>query len=150
MRRDMSIRMLRHVIPCTKGYTSWAFSFHGDATYFVREALDLHGKLSMSYKKEHDLPRVIGTSGVLEPKFTTIIPGWYCVHGDVPSIERIITAFEKLIALGFFRMSLRFEPVETVHHTKAADVEILDALRNRKGLEDSVNLTGVLYTTGLN
>ena len=36
MRRDMSIRMPRHVVPCTKVYTSsWAFSFRGDATYFV-------------------------------------------------------------------------------------------------------------------
>ena len=87
----------------------------------------------MLYKKEHDLPRVM-----LEPKFTSIIPGWYCVHGDVPNIERIINAFEKLIALGFFRTSLRFELVETVHHTKAAAVEILGAIRNRKGLEDHV------------
>ena len=36
MCRDMSIRMPRHVAPCTKVYTSSkAFSFRGDATYFV-------------------------------------------------------------------------------------------------------------------
>ena len=93
---------------------------------------------------EYDLPRKIGEAGLLQPKFDSIIAGWYLMAGSAPNVDAAIAAFQALADCGFFHSPLTFR-LATAVHTRRAACGIMDASRNRTGLEGHVDLAGVRF-----
>jgi len=107
-------------------------------TYAVRRALDLRKYLFMKYFYAHDLPRVLDSEGKLVPKYDDMIEGWYVLLGDVPNATAVRDAFKGLVDSEFFgNLEVTFVE-ETI--TKKLALDMLDAIRHRKGLMDHVDM----------
>ena len=89
----------------------------------------------MKYKYAHDLPRRLNTDGMLVPKHERIVEGWYLFHGDVPDICKIRDAMRQLVDAHYFSESLHFQFIEK-NITKTTALDVVDAVRQRKGLMD--------------
>jgi len=94
----------------------------------------------MKYKYAHDLPRRLNTDGMLVPKHERIVEGWYLFHGDVPDICKIRDAMRQLVDVHYFSESLHFQFIEK-NITKTTALDVVDAVRQRKGLMDHVDLS---------
>jgi len=94
----------------------------------------------MKYKYAHDLPRRLNTDGMLVPKHEGIVEGWYLLHGDVPDICKIRDAMRQLVDAHYFSESLHFQFIEK-NITKTTALDVVDAVRQRKGLMDHVDLS---------
>jgi len=137
--------LCKHAIATKTNDKAFAFSIHGESTYQLRKCMNLKEKFSMTFKYDHDLPRVPNVdTGYLRLKYDSVQMGWFLSAADVPDVEAAIAGFQKLIDIGFFKSTWTFEH-KTVLNSRPDALSIMDTLRNRTGLENHVDLAGLRF-----
>ena len=122
--------MCKHAIATKTNDKAFAFSIHGESTYQLRKCMNLKEKFSMTFKYDHDLPRVPNVdTGYLRLKYDSVQMGWFLSAADVPDVEAAIAGFQKLIDIGFFKSTWTFEH-KTVLYSRPDALTIMDIFRN--------------------
>jgi hypothetical protein len=122
------------------GKKPWAFLVDKENSMEVHRRYNLRKHMHMRWCQKFDLPRKFNSDGMLVPKYDEIVPGWYCVLGDVHDVNKIYSSLRMLVNAGFFADNLVFHFRETSTSRETATAT-LRAIKFRHGLEDFVDLS---------
>ena len=88
------------------------------------------------------MPRKLDKSGKLVPMWSFATSGWWLLKGDVTNIDDVISSFRRHVDQGVFNEELELEYVDT-YVTRDIAISLVEAIRQRKGVECNVDVTGL-------
>jgi hypothetical protein len=140
-RRLMKVFVSILLTDTVEGHKPFAAHLSG-ATIELRKTLNLANIYKMSWRNIWDMPRKLDKNGKLVPMWSFATSGWWLLKGDVTNIDDVTSSFRRHVDQGVFNEELEFEYVDT-YVTRDIAISLVEAIRQRKGVECNVDVTGL-------